>query len=170
MVVTILGQVCASVWNSHNLVLLWEIWPTALECQLWQWWPSHHALVARRSATSPESTLCGWWCVGLRQGEGPHYCLWRLEIWWLCNVKMCWRLTPATISESMERRGKSVRIAKLRAEYVAWRLVNEISFWRWDFHMMGHPLRAIMYPVWDFADLGEWSGSQPWRPAKSAST
>ena len=30
--------------------------------------------------------------------------------------------------------------------------------------MMGHPLRAIMYPVWDFAELGEWSGSRPWRP------
>ena len=34
--VTILGQVCGKVQNSHNLVLLWENLPSALECQLSQ--------------------------------------------------------------------------------------------------------------------------------------
>ena len=44
------------------------------------------------------------------------------------------------------------------------------SVWRWDFHKMGQPPRVMMYPVRDFAELGEWSGSRPCKPAKSAST
>jgi hypothetical protein len=48
----------------------------------------------------------------------------------IVDVKVCGSLTPATISKSMERRGKSVRIAELRAEYSTSRVDKEILLWR----------------------------------------
>ena len=74
------------------------------------------------------------------------------------------------ISRSIERMGKRIRIAELRAEYSAWRVDSEISDWRNDFHKMGQPPSVRMYPVRDLADDAERSGSLPCKPAKSAST
>ena len=46
-------------------------------------------------------------------------------------------------------------MAELRAEYSASSVDNEISDWRCDFQRIGHPPSVIMYPVLDFAELGE---------------
>ena len=70
--VTILGQVCGKVQNSHNLVLLWENLPSALECQLSQEKLSRRT---RASVTLPGSPSCDWWGIASSQQEGV--CSWQ---------------------------------------------------------------------------------------------
>ena len=48
----------------------------------------------------------------------------------IVDVKVFGNLTPATVAKSMERRGKSVRIAELRAEYSASGVDKELSLFR----------------------------------------